>query len=255
MDPNDELPSDSDASDGDYCPEADSDHKNVSEEESGKEDDEEPNSGEDVTKSKQSKKKLKPGMRKRRKPATNRSRKSLKIENGKAEEKRVKDSSESTSENEEDDKKKSDALWADFLNDTEPAVPTKVETKKTVVLEKEKENHDKKVVEPTIEKVVKVFEYAGETVTTVVEELKIETPVRLKPTMNVDKTPATSSALGKFVSTPRPKVGGGLGSILSQLGKKNKISTLEKTKLDWDGFKRNEGLDEELQTHNKGKDG
>jgi Bucentaur or craniofacial development len=262
MDPHDNLPSDSDGSDDDYCPEKDTDHKNqLSEEESGKEDDEDPISGEESTKGKQTKKKLQPGMRKRRKPALNRSLKSAKSDN-----KNCADASDSTSENEEDDKEKSDALWADFLNDTEPA--TTSAPQKTVVEPKkpatEKENKTKVAVEPVKEKkVIKTFEYAGETVTTtttssVEEELRIGTPARLIPTLVVDKsaTPAASasSAIGKFVSTPRPK-SGGLGSILNQIGKKNKISTIEKTKLDWDGFKRSEGIDEELQTHNKGKDG
>jgi len=43
--------------------------------------------------------------------------------------------------------------------------------------------------------------------------------------------------------------------MLNQLTKKNKLSVLEKTKLDWDGFKSNEGINEELQTHNRGREG
>lgn len=49
--------------------------------------------------------------------------------------------------------------------------------------------------------------------------------------------------------------GSGIASILGQIGKKNKLSTLEKSKLDWDRFKKEEGIDEDLQTHNKGKAG
>lgn len=49
--------------------------------------------------------------------------------------------------------------------------------------------------------------------------------------------------------------GGGLSSVLGQLGKKNKLSTLEKSKLDWDSFKKDEGISDDLQTFNKGKDG
>lgn len=56
---------------------------------------------------------------------------------------------------------------------------------------------------------------------------------------------------------PNKKPGGlsGIGGVLSQLGKKQKISTLEKSKLDWDRFKKDENIEEELQTYNKGKDG
>jgi hypothetical protein len=47
----------------------------------------------------------------------------------------------------------------------------------------------------------------------------------------------------------------GLSSVLGQLGKKSKLGTLEKSKLDWDRYKRDEGIEEELQKHNKGRDG
>lgn len=49
--------------------------------------------------------------------------------------------------------------------------------------------------------------------------------------------------------------GGGLAALVGQLGKKNKLSTLEKSKLDWDRFKKHEGIEEDIQTHNKGKEG
>jgi len=47
----------------------------------------------------------------------------------------------------------------------------------------------------------------------------------------------------------------GLSSVLGQLGKKSKLGTLEKSKLDWDRYKKDEGIEEELQTYNKGRDG
>ncbi|KAH8020212.1 hypothetical protein HPB51_025396 [Rhipicephalus microplus] len=48
----------------------------------------------------------------------------------------------------------------------------------------------------------------------------------------------------------------GVGNVLNQLfNKKQKISTLEKSKLDWDNYKKSEGLVEDLQSHNRGKDG
>lgn len=47
----------------------------------------------------------------------------------------------------------------------------------------------------------------------------------------------------------------GISSVLGQIGKKTKISTLEKSKLDWDNYKKQENIEEELNTHNKGKDG
>ena len=38
-------------------------------------------------------------------------------------------------------------------------------------------------------------------------------------------------------------------------GKKPKLGTLDKSKMDWNSFVQEEGIKEELQTHNKGKDG
>jgi hypothetical protein len=51
------------------------------------------------------------------------------------------------------------------------------------------------------------------------------------------------------------KSSGGLANVLSQLGKKDKLTVLEKTKQDWDSYKKREGIAEELVTYNKGKDG
>lgn len=49
---------------------------------------------------------------------------------------------------------------------------------------------------------------------------------------------------------------GGLSSFTSQLSnKKAKLSTLEKSKLDWDQFKSDEGIAEDLKSFNQGKKG
>ena len=38
-------------------------------------------------------------------------------------------------------------------------------------------------------------------------------------------------------------------------GKKAKLGTLDNSKMDWNTFVEQEGIKEELQTHNKGKEG
>lgn len=50
---------------------------------------------------------------------------------------------------------------------------------------------------------------------------------------------------------------GGLSGLASQLSgnKKQKLSVLEKSKLDWDTFKQDEGITEDLKTFNQGKMG
>lgn len=148
-------------------------------------------------------------------------------------------------DDEEAEKERANALWADFLGDSagdssakeERPVAKKAEVAvKPVVPEKK--------ADPVIIK--EIFEFAGEEV--VVEK----------------KVTATDDVLGKqtgsstktIIPTGRAGSGGGaLGSILGALNKKNKISTLEKTKLDWTRFKDQEGITEDLNTHNKGKDG
>lgn len=52
------------------------------------------------------------------------------------------------------------------------------------------------------------------------------------------------------------KRSGGLSGLVGLLdSKKQKLTTLEKTKLDWNAFKSEEGIDEELELHKKSKDG
>eukprot|EP00066_Takifugu_rubripes_P030579 XP_011619845.1 PREDICTED: craniofacial development protein 1-like [Takifugu rubripes] len=47
-----------------------------------------------------------------------------------------------------------------------------------------------------------------------------------------------------------------MSGILSHIGgKKSKMSTLEKSKMDWDAFKSEEGITEELAIHNRGREG
>lgn len=65
------------------------------------------------------------------------------------------------------------------------------------------------------------------------------------------KSPEPKSETPKIVK----KSPGGLASVLSQIGKKDKLTVLEKSKKDWDGYKEKEGIAEELVTYNKGKDG
>ena len=55
---------------------------------------------------------------------------------------------------------------------------------------------------------------------------------------------------------PSVKRAVGMSGILGQIGgKKQKMSTLEKSKMDWDTFKSEEGITEELAIHNRGKEG
>ncbi|KAJ4938206.1 hypothetical protein JOQ06_002831 [Pogonophryne albipinna] len=123
-------------------------------------------------------------------------------------------------------KKKSDDLWASFLSDvgTRPkesalaAQSSSTEKEDISVLNVAPSSKDTKGPEPAKVTITQVFDFAGEE-----------------------------------VSVKRPA---GMSSIMNRLGgKKLKMSTLEKSKMDWDAFKSEEGITEELAIHNRGKEG
>ncbi|CAG5088502.1 Similar to CFDP1: Craniofacial development protein 1 (Muntiacus reevesi) [Cotesia congregata] len=116
------------------------------------------------------------------------------------------------------------------------------------------------IVRPKVEekvKITKIFEFAG-------EEVKVEQHVPadsaearlvLSSTEKSLNQPEIKSDSSKVIKKTRGGGLGGISSVLGQIGKKAKISTLEKSKLDWDNFKKEENLDEEITTFNRGKDG
>ncbi|KAK7202687.1 bucentaur or craniofacial development-domain-containing protein [Myxozyma melibiosi] len=72
------------------------------------------------------------------------------------------------------------------------------------------------------------------------------------------QTPSTASATTS-ATTKKPKLGGGPRkkkvSALDSLaagGKPKKLNTLEKSKMDWQGFVDNEGITDDLRRHNQG---
>lgn len=146
----------------------------------------------------------------------------------------------------EAEKRKADALWEDFLSGSEiPLEPKKDEISKKPATSTSAAATSKPAAAVNIPKPKpkEIFEFAGET---------IEIPSKSK-----GEQQTSSSAAPKLpaVGVKRASSGGGISSILGQLAKKNKLSVLEKTKMDWDGFKDNEGIGEELQTHNRGREG
>ncbi|KAG6924234.1 craniofacial development protein 1, partial [Chelydra serpentina] len=65
--------------------------------------------------------------------------------------------------------------------------------------------------------------------------------------------PVAPASLPTVSGVKRPS---GMSSLLGKIGsKKQKMSTLEKSKLDWENFKEEEGIGEDLAIHNRGKEG
>ncbi|XP_059569716.1 craniofacial development protein 1 isoform X2 [Alligator mississippiensis] len=167
---------------------------------------------------------------------------------------------------EEEEKKKEDALWASFLSDVgqkpktlAAAQVTSPQTCKTV--KKNLNKSLKEVEEPEeqkdIEKVTitKVFDFAGEEVrvTKEVDAASKEAKSFLEQQEKEKTQTAIPASLPTVSGVKRPS---GMNSLLGKIGsKKQKMNTLEKSRLDWENFKDEQGIGEELAIHNRGKEG
>ncbi|XP_072728930.1 craniofacial development protein 1 [Ciconia boyciana] len=157
---------------------------------------------------------------------------------------------------EEEEKKKEDALWASFLSDVGQKPKAGATTQVTQAKKAEEENGGNKLQEKPKDSgkvtITKVFDFAGEEVrvTKEVDSTSKEAKSFLKQQEKWQSAPAS---LPTVSGVKRPS---GMSSLLGKIGsKKQKMSTLEKSKLDWENFKEEEGIVEELAIHNRGKDG
>ncbi|XP_023683032.2 craniofacial development protein 1 [Paramormyrops kingsleyae] len=176
---------------------------------------------------------------------------------------------------EDQEKKRADDLWASFLSDVGPRpkaaapelLPSATDSKATSEEPNEAvdapprlQGDEHKLEEPAKVTITKVFDFAGEEVrvTKEVDASSKEAKSFLKskevqeePESCPDMPSVTSPGPGPSVKRPA-----GLGNFLNRIGgKKQKMSTLEKSRLDWDAFKDEEGIRDELTIHNRGKDG
>lgn len=136
------------------------------------------------------------------------------------------------------DQENVDDLWASFKQDT--GFKTRAERQDMPNVPDTPKQTNTKTDSIEKVKVTQIFQFAG-------EDVKIEREVsKNSKDFKVLNVPSGSSA---------PKAMGGLGSVLNQIGKKSKISTLEKSKLDWDQFKKEEKIEDELSAYSKSKDG
>ncbi|XP_077425717.1 craniofacial development protein 1 isoform X2 [Vanacampus margaritifer] len=163
-------------------------------------------------------------------------------------------------------KKQSDDLWARFLSDVAPrpkasmadplpnTTPEALSSAPGVCMRSESQESDPEKVT-----IVKVFDFAGEEVRVNKEVLadSREAKIHLKSQCTektVEENPTSSSQ--STCPSPDSKRPAGMSGLLSRMGgKKPKMSTLEKSKMDWDAFKYEEGISEELAIHNRGRDG
>ncbi|XP_057693562.1 craniofacial development protein 1 isoform X2 [Corythoichthys intestinalis] len=163
------------------------------------------------------------------------------------------------------EKKQSDDLWARFLSDVAPRPKPSMDSHTTLEAHSSDSNvctrTESKESDPAKVTIVKVFDFAGEEVR-VNKEVSLdsrEAKMHLKVQCTKEKMGKenpTSSPPQSTCPEPSSKRPAGMSSLLSRIGgKKQKMSTLEKSKIDWDAFKYEEGIAEELAIHNRGKDG
>lgn len=103
--------------------------------------------------------------------------------------------------------------------------------------------------------VTKVFDFAGEavSVTKEVDAGSKEGRAELKKQEGDVSETETCTDIPQTQSSGVKRPGGGLGGLLDKINKKPKMGTLEKSRLDWDTFKKKEGIEDELALHNRGK--
>ncbi|ETE60671.1 Craniofacial development protein 1, partial [Ophiophagus hannah] len=100
--------------------------------------------------------------------------------------------------------------------------------------------------------VTKVFDFAGEEVR-VTKEVNVASKEAQLFRKQQEPKVATQTSHPTVSGVKRPS---SINSLLGKMGsKKQKMSTLEKSKLDWENFKEEEGIGDELAIHNRGKDG
>ncbi|XP_034391266.1 craniofacial development protein 1 [Cyclopterus lumpus] len=164
-------------------------------------------------------------------------------------------------------KKKSDDLWASFLSDvgSRPKEDTPASESRTAQKEDSAEltvsplSTERKAPEPATVTITKVFDFAGEEVR--VNKVVSADSKEAKIYLNSQNTKQEESGDEEEALSPgqpgtSAKRTAGMSSILGRMAsKKQKMSTLEKSKMDWDAFKSEEGITDELAIHNRGREG
>ncbi|XP_014347750.1 craniofacial development protein 1 [Latimeria chalumnae] len=177
---------------------------------------------------------------------------------------------------EEEEKKAADNLWASFLSDvghrpslSATAGTTSAASQESSRKEQERVKDSEKSKETAKVTITKVFDFAGEEVRVTKEvdasskeaknffkQQERDQEDQLSSSLPASETAKPAGATLTVPAGPGAKRPGGLSNILGKIGgKKQKMSTLEKSKLDWESFKEQEGIGEELAIHNRGKDG
>ncbi|XP_058011228.1 craniofacial development protein 1 isoform X2 [Ahaetulla prasina] len=165
--------------------------------------------------------------------------------------------SHNTHINENEERKKEEALWASFLSDVgqkpkvisaEPAPCNQKHTPMRRICASLKGNQRK--LRATKSLSPKCLTLLAKRVT---KEVDVASKEAQRFRKQLEPNVATQTSHPTVSGVKRPS---SINSLLGKIGsKKQKMSTLEKSKLDWENFKEEEGIGDELAIHNRGKDG
>ncbi|KAJ8679973.1 hypothetical protein QAD02_015760 [Eretmocerus hayati] len=149
----------------------------------------------------------------------------------------------------EEEKERADLLWKSFLSDT--GTPSKSSTSPTKSVTASASNSTCKSVEEK-ESPISKLPAASSSGDSKEEIHNSEQPKDPAP-------PDEDKKIEKKVVHPLPQPNipkrTGLSSFISSIGKKSKVTVLEKSKLDWNQYKQDNNLSEEINTFNRGKSG
>ncbi|XP_061578574.1 craniofacial development protein 1 [Cololabis saira] len=245
--------------DKDYVPSDD----NLSEDDINQCEKEDPiNEDDDVPHADNAKKKKRKDVRNRKMGAQRLKKMKVEEEEGEAKETQGNNGEDDTKQ-----KKKSDDLWASFLSDV-GSRPKDSQSAPTAKAESEQKvpaaSGETEPSGPAMVTITKVFDFAGEEVR-VSKEVSADSK-EAKSFLKSQNTEEEEEENGSKERSPAPsqpplpgpsaKRPAGISNIMNRFGgKKQKMSTLEKSKMDWDAFKSEEGITEELAIHNRGKEG
>lgn len=167
---------------------------------------------------------------------------------------------------EEEEKRRTDRLYSEFLSGVEDPTKKKnsnqeatVTTKKIYDFAGERVEVEEKVPKSSIaSSSSSSLKEKGnsEDKNTSVNGLNGSTPSSSKGAPIRTRVSILSSNPAQIALASKPGAKKGLSAVLNaiQSNKKQKMSTLDKTKLDWQAFKKEKGIEDELKTQVKSKD-
>lgn len=151
----------------------------------------------------------------------------------------------------EEEKKRIDDMWSDFLRDTN--TETAANESKSEKVQSKSSGHKNEIETEKPSAQSEITSKSSDESSSSLFENRVAAPDTEKEQLATDSRSKETPVQKPLGLGKRPK--GDLSSLLGQFSKKQKPTLLESTRNDWNSFKDKEGINEELKTFNRGKDG